>query len=75
MSSEEMGIELESFVNQGLREGWGGWPPKGKTKSKDQKIKYQNCGIPACRDDFLNSALCLSHLDLYLQWLPVGRRL
>lgn len=28
MSSEEMRIELESFVNQGLQEGWGGWPPK-----------------------------------------------
>jgi len=26
MSSEEMRIELEIFVNQGLREGWRGWP-------------------------------------------------
>ena len=29
MSSEEMRIELESFVNQGLRKGWRGWPRKG----------------------------------------------
>jgi len=28
MSSEEMRIELESFVNTGLREGWRGWPLK-----------------------------------------------
>jgi hypothetical protein len=29
MSSEEMRIELETFVNAGLREGWHGWPLKG----------------------------------------------
>ena len=28
MSSEEMRIELEAFVNAGLQEGWGGWPLK-----------------------------------------------
>ncbi|OHB67753.1 MAG: hypothetical protein A2Y77_08160 [Planctomycetes bacterium RBG_13_62_9] len=28
MSSEEMRMELESFVNAGLREGWRGWPLK-----------------------------------------------
>ncbi|MBN1507841.1 MAG: hypothetical protein JW955_13405 [Sedimentisphaerales bacterium] len=28
MSSEEMRIELEMFVNIGLREGWCGWPLK-----------------------------------------------
>jgi len=26
MSAEEMRTELESFVNQGLAEGWCGWP-------------------------------------------------
>ena len=26
MSSEEMRTELEIFVNQGLQEGWRGWP-------------------------------------------------
>jgi hypothetical protein len=31
MSSEEMRIELEAFVNAGLREGWHGWPLKGQT--------------------------------------------
>lgn len=29
MSSEDMRTELESFVNQGLRKGWRGWPLKG----------------------------------------------
>ena len=28
MSSEEMRTELEIFVNEGLREGWRGWPLK-----------------------------------------------
>lgn len=28
MSSEEMRVELEAFVNVGLREGWSGWPLK-----------------------------------------------
>ncbi|MCU0914739.1 MAG: hypothetical protein MUC88_09270 [Planctomycetes bacterium] len=26
MSSEEMRVELELFVNQGLQQGWRGWP-------------------------------------------------
>ncbi len=30
MSSEEMRTELEIFVNEGLREGWRGWPLKGE---------------------------------------------
>ena len=30
MSSEEMRIELETFVNAGLREGWRGWPVKAQ---------------------------------------------
>jgi hypothetical protein len=34
MSSEEMRNELEIFVNQGLREGWRGWP------------RHENCGVP-----------------------------
>ena len=28
MDSEEMREELESFVNQGIEEGWNGWPVK-----------------------------------------------
>ena len=28
MSSEDMRVELESFVNRGLQEGWHGWPRK-----------------------------------------------
>jgi hypothetical protein len=30
MSSEEMRIELETFVNVGLQEGWHGWPRKAE---------------------------------------------
>ena len=30
MSAEEMRTELESFVNQGLEEGWRGWPTRGQ---------------------------------------------
>jgi len=26
MNSEQMRVELERFVNQGLQEGWCGWP-------------------------------------------------
>ena len=29
MSAEEMRVELESFVNEGLEKGWCGWPAKG----------------------------------------------
>jgi hypothetical protein len=36
MSSEQMRVELEIFVNEGLQAGWRGWPlksetPKGRT--------------------------------------------
>jgi len=33
VSSEEMRVELEAFVNMGLREGWGGWPLKEETRA------------------------------------------
>ena len=32
MSSEEMRVELEAFVNIGLREGWCGWPLKEESQ-------------------------------------------
>ena len=31
MSSEEMRMELEQFVNTGLQQGWTGWPLKVET--------------------------------------------
>jgi hypothetical protein len=31
MSSEEMRMELEQFVNAGLQRGWTGWPLKVET--------------------------------------------
>jgi hypothetical protein len=30
MSSEEMRVDLESFVNEGLAQGWLGWPVKAR---------------------------------------------
>ena len=30
MSSEEMRMELEQFVNVGLQQGWTGWPLKAE---------------------------------------------
>jgi len=32
MSSEEMRVELEAFVNAGLQEGWRGWPLKEESR-------------------------------------------
>ena len=32
MSSDEMRTELEIFVNEGLREGWRGWPLKSEVR-------------------------------------------
>jgi len=34
MSSDEMRTELEIFVNEGLREGWRGWPLKGEARKE-----------------------------------------
>lgn len=33
MSSEEMRVELEAFVNTGLQEGWYGWPLKEESRT------------------------------------------
>lgn len=39
MSSEEMRTELEIFVNQGLQEGWRGWP------RHDSRASHRTIGI------------------------------
>ena len=36
MSAEEMRVELESFVNQGLEKGWCGWPTKGSSSESPE---------------------------------------
>jgi hypothetical protein len=36
MSAEDMRIELEAFVNQGLAEGWCGWPTKGSLPGRKE---------------------------------------
>jgi hypothetical protein len=39
MSSEEMRMELEIFVNEGLREGWRGWP---RHESRGGSVRPRN---------------------------------
>lgn len=36
MSAEQMRMELESFVNQGLQEDWRGWPMKGQMSGREE---------------------------------------
>ncbi len=42
MSSEEMRTELEIFVNEGLREGWRGWPLKGENHKDRPRVHRRN---------------------------------
>ena len=35
MSSEEMRVDLESFVNKGIEEGWKGWPLRGLSRTRE----------------------------------------
>ena len=57
MNSEEMRIELESFVNRGLQEDWGGWPPKrgdfegrvGSSPTRNNAESIADC-VPARRE-------------------------
>ena len=46
MSAEEMRTELESFVNQGLEEGWRGWPTRSQPSCFDQ-WRQTYCSMPA----------------------------
>ena len=48
MSAEDMRIELETFVNQGLAEGWCGWPTKQRRpdrRESDPAWKASAAGI------------------------------
>jgi len=48
MSSEEMRTELEIFVNQGLREGWRGWPRhdgRGIRGNAGIDVTNRTCGM------------------------------
>ena len=36
MAAEQMRMELESFVNQGLQEDWRGWPMKGRLSGQEE---------------------------------------
>jgi hypothetical protein len=35
-----MKVELESFINKGLREGWAGWPTKTKENIVQQELVF-----------------------------------
>jgi len=48
MNSQEMRMELESFVNRGLQEGWVGWPLKGRC-GEDEAFGGRFCLTPAAR--------------------------
>ncbi len=39
MSSNEMRVELEAFVNQGILEGWQGWPLKGQSGCRHEGVR------------------------------------
>jgi hypothetical protein len=46
MSSEEMRAELEIFVNQGLQQGWRGWPLKGdNSRSGSRKNRSRTASL------------------------------
>ncbi len=53
MSSEEMRTELEVFVNQGLQEGWRGWPrhdSRGFHATARTKRTYGAARRPGCSE-------------------------
>lgn len=39
MNSDEMRVELESFVNKGITEGWHGWPLKSQLSCHHEGIR------------------------------------
>ena len=39
MNSDEMRVDLESFVNKGITEGWQGWPLKGPLPCQHEGIR------------------------------------
>lgn len=50
MSSEQMRIELETFVNAGLQEGWRGWPLKAQRDSGYRLDPRNRAGwVEVCR--------------------------
>jgi hypothetical protein len=68
MSSEEMRVDLESFVNQGLAQGWLGWPVKGRGTDEDP----QPIGGPAMQRCRMGEALRLRGGSLHFVPGSVG---
>jgi len=79
MSSEEMRIEMEKFVNAGLREGWRGWPLKAE--SHESGAWSSEAGdVPGHRFRVQDAGrlwpfAALRLFDWERQWIRVGTRL
>jgi hypothetical protein len=39
MNPDEMRVDLESFVNKGMAEGWSGWPLKDRLSGHHEGIR------------------------------------
>jgi len=46
MSSDEMRVDLEFFVNKGIREGWHGWPLKSQLSCHHEGVRSIYRGMP-----------------------------
>jgi hypothetical protein len=56
MSSDEMRVDLESFVNEGLREGRQGWPLKSQLYCHHEGVRSVFLrAIPALAQSFRGS--------------------
>jgi len=71
MSSEEMRIELEAFVNTGLREGWCGWPLKEESCISRTSVRPLHTQPARFRR---RQGRSLIALDEPLRFLQAGRR-
>ena len=49
MSAEQMRMELEAFVNTGLREGWHGWPMKNRSSGGLVPGRLRIAPLRVCR--------------------------
>ncbi len=79
MSSEEMRIELERFVNAGLRQGWRGWPLKEESPESNARnpepgdVRRQGFQIQNAGRRWASGTARL--FDWERKWIRVGTRL
>lgn len=63
MSTEEMRTELEIFVNEGLREGWRGWPLKSEVqRDRSRRSRSRVTSLRFWRNDRSKLARLLGRL-------------